>query len=298
MTLSFVGATIFWFFSALGKDYTTRISYPIHFQFDRDSHIAIKKLPENVDIDVTGVGWDLFRQSFWFGANPIQIDLDNPSVVRYLTRSTIRPLVGDQLSQFRINFLLTDTLNLRIDEKTSKKVALQVDSLAIDLDIDYRLTSSITIAPDSAIVFGPRSFIDTLADTYTIALRQDQIDKPFARSVALGLPDAFQIASEPYAVNVSFEVDKFDKMSLPTEVEMLNFPPDSSVYVSSPEILVQFVIQRELRKEFDRDDFKVVVDFSMINERDSMAPAIVVFQPDYVIEAITLPDSVSISYAE
>ena len=141
--LSFLGATIFWFFSALGKDYNSRIDYPIEFVYDRDSLVAINPLPEYVDIDVSGGGWDLFREFFWFGSNPIVIELDNPAAIRYLTRPTILPIITDQLDEYRINFLFTDTLFIDIDRKVSKKVKLKIDSAAISIDEDYRIISSI-----------------------------------------------------------------------------------------------------------------------------------------------------------
>ncbi|MEQ9466076.1 MAG: hypothetical protein RLN88_01620 [Ekhidna sp.] len=294
--LSFLGATTFWFFSALGKDYNSRIKYPIEFIYNKDSLVAIKPLPEYVDIDVSGGGWDLFRESFWFGGDPIVIELDNPAAIRYLTRPTILPIITEQLNEYRINFLFTDTLFVNIDRKISKKVKLRVDSSSISMDADHRITSPITLTPDTATIVGPTSFLDTIRRDYAIKLDAENIDKTFDRFVKLGLPEDFGIQSNPPTVNVKFEVDQFDRLDLMAKVEMQNFPRDSSVYVTNPEVTVRFVVQRELREEYFADDFKVVVDYNLINKADSTAPAIVVFHPENVIEVETIPDSLSITY--
>lgn len=294
--LSFLGATIFWFFSALGKNYNSRISYPIEFVYDKDSLVAITPLPKYVDIDVSGGGWDLFRESFWFGSNPIKIELDNPAAIRYLTRPTILPIISDQLDEYRINFLFTDTLFIDIDRKVSQKVTLQVDSAAISMDEDYRIISAINLNPDTAVIYGPTSFIDTLASSYIFKLEEESIDKTYDRFVKLGLPEAYDIHSDPPTVNVKFEVDRFDRLELNTTAEMQNFPTDSSVYVTDPNIIVRFVVQQELREDYFANDFKVVVDYNLINAADSTAPAIVVFQPEHVIEVETIPDSLAITY--
>ena len=294
--LSFLGATTFWFFSALGKDYNYRIQCPIEFVYNEDSLVAIKPLPQYVDIDVSGGGWDLFRDSFWFGSDPIKIELDNPAAIRYLTRPTIMPIVSDQLDEFRINFLFTDTLYIDIDRKVSKKVNLKLDSLGVSMDTDYRIITPITLSPDTATIFGPSSFIDTLDHEYVVRLDAEEIDKTFNRLVKLGLPEDWDIRSTPPTVNVQFGVDRFDRLELATVVELQNFPEDSSVYVTDPAITVRFVVQNELREEYFSEDFKVVVDFNLINAADSTAPAIVIFHPENVIEVETTPDSLSISY--
>lgn len=294
--LSFLGATTFWFFSALGKDYNYRIQYPIEFVFDRDSLVAIKPLPEYVDIDVSGGGWDLFRDSFWFGSDPIKIELDNPAAIRYLTRPTILPIVSDQLNEFRINFLFTDTLYVDIDRKISKKMNLRIDSMQVSMDQDHRMITPIKLTPDTATIFGPTSFIDTLGNVFTIKLEAEDIDKSFDRFVKLGLPEDWDISSTPPTVNVNFEVDRFDRLEIATLVELQNFPTDSSAYVTDPNITVRFVVQQELLEDYFSEDFKVVVDYNLVNPEDSIAPAIVIYHPENVLEVETIPDSVSITY--
>ncbi|WP_425393089.1 hypothetical protein [Ekhidna sp.] len=295
--LSFLGATTFWFFSALGKDYNYRIQHPIEFVYNSDSLIAVKPLPEFIEIDVSGGGWDLFRETFWFG-EPIIFELDNPAAIRYLTRPTILPIVSDQLDEYRVNFLFTDTLYIDIDRKISKKVDLKIDSAAISMDEDYRIISPIVLIPDTAIIHGPSSFIDTLDQKLVIKLEAESIDKNFDRFVKMGLPEEYEIHSNPPTVSVRFEVDRFDQLEIATTVELQNFPQDSSVYVADPNVQVRFVVQQELREDYFTDDFKVVVDYNLINKSDSTAPAIVVYHPEHVIEVETVPDSLAITYAK
>lgn len=296
VVLSFLGATTFWFFSALGKQYNSRITYPIEFVYDADSLIAIKPLAKKVDLEVSGGGWDLLREGYLFGADPIKIELDNPASIRFLTRATILPILTDRLSQFTITYLYTDTLFIDIDRKVSKKITLQIDSLAISLDEDYRIVSPITLVPDTAIIYGPSSFVDTLKDNYTLKLEASSIDKNFDRFVKLGLLEDHEIKSDPSTVNVQFQVERFDQLEIDTQVEMLNFPEDSTVYVSNPEVKVKFVSRRSLDQEYFADDFKIIVDYALISKRDSTAPAIILFYPETALDVVVLPDSLAITY--
>ena len=49
-------ATIFWFFNALNKTYTTNINFPLDFEFDRQNFIPVKGLPQFVRLNVLETG--------------------------------------------------------------------------------------------------------------------------------------------------------------------------------------------------------------------------------------------------
>ena len=296
--LSFLGASTFWFFSALGKQYNTRINYPIEVVFDRDSLVLMKPLLEYVELDVTGGGWDLFRQGFWFGSDPILVEPDNPVSIKFLTRPTILPIVSDHLKQFQINFLYTDTLHIDINRKISKRVTLDIDSTSISLDENYRIVSSIQVFPDTAVIFGPTSYIDTLISSHNIPIESQEIDRNFDRFITLGLPDGFNISSDPGTVQVTFEVDRFDKMQMPVKLEPINFPADSSAFPSIEDVVINFVIQRSLKEDFFAEDFKVIMDYDMMNKADSTAPAIVMISPENTLEVVAEPDTIKIAYRE
>ncbi len=296
--LSFLGATTFWFFSALGKQYNTQIKYPIELTFDQDSLVLMKPLPEYVELEVSGGGWDLFRQSFWFGADPIKLEPDNPVSIKFLTRPTLLPIVTNHLNQFQINFMYTDTIFVDIDRKISKRMKLRVDSLQISMDEDYRIVTPIRIMPDTVTLFGPTSFIDTLKSDYFIQMESQGIDRSFDRFLSLGLPDGFSISSDPGAVNITFGVERFDRLQMPITLELLNFPSDSSVMPDRMGVMVNFVMQRSLREDFFADDFKVIVDHDMISKTDSTAPAIIMIYPENALEVEVFPDTVKMSYRE
>lgn len=296
--LSFFGASTFWFFSALGKQYNTRINYPLEVVFDKDSLVLMQPLLKYVEVDVTGGGWDLFKQGFWFGSDPILIEPDNPASIKFLTRPTILPIVSDHLKEFQINFLYTDTLHIDIDRKVSKRVTLDIDSIGISLDENYRIVSPITLQPDTAIIFGPTSYIDTLDIDHIISIESQEVDRNFDRFITLGLPDGFNISSDPGTVQVTFEVERFDRLLIPVKLELLNFPSDSSAFPTSDDIDVNFLIQRSLKEDFFAEDFKVILDYDMINKSDSTAPPILMIYPENAIEVEIVPDTVKIAYRE
>ncbi|MEM6642448.1 MAG: hypothetical protein AAF616_05685 [Bacteroidota bacterium] len=294
--LCFIGATTFWFFSALGKEYSYRIKYPIEFIFDADSLVAVQPLPDFVEVDVSGGGWDLFKESFWFGARPVKFELENPAAIRFLTRPTILPILTEELSQYEVNFLFTDTLYINIDRKTSQWMKLEFDSSRVSLEEGYRFTSPITISPDTVKIHAPTSYFDSLNGILKFWPEESGIDEDFSAQVPILLPDGFGISSDPQDVSVSFKVDRFTNVSLISTVEMINFPADSSVFVDNPEIDVKFLSLSADADNYTAGNFSVIVDFDMINQGDSTVPAIVIVEPQEVSDVRVEPDTLKVKY--
>ena len=144
VVLSLIGATTFWFFNELNKEYTTRLIYPLEFNFQRDSVVVMRPLPETINVDVTSGGWNLLRRTFiLFNPTPITIELFNPTLIKFYTRATMMPIVRDQLDELKVNYLVTDTLFFDIEEKQSRIIGLSIDSANTELRDNYRITSSI-----------------------------------------------------------------------------------------------------------------------------------------------------------
>src|SRR5436190_17094022 len=72
-------ATVFWFFNALNKNYTTNINFPIAFEFNQDNYVAVRPLPQVVRVNVTGMGWSLFRKSVGLNVPPLVVPLERPA---------------------------------------------------------------------------------------------------------------------------------------------------------------------------------------------------------------------------
>lgn len=294
--LSLMGATIFWFFNALNKDYHAKVSYPLTYNFARDSVVVMTPLAKEVIIDVAGGGWSLFRKTFWFNADPLIISLDNPTDIKYYTRSSLVPLISDQLDGLELNYVITDTLFINIEKKIVKKLKVQVDSLGISMKEDHRITSAISITPDSVFVTGPKSIMNKMNLYVWTSIKKNNIDDDFDDEVGLLLPGEGLVLTEPNEIGLKFEVEEYKTVDLPIKIEAVNFPSDSSVYLLDSMITIQYVIQEKLENTVNPDDFNVTIDFSFYNKKDSTVSPILMFAPEFAIE-VEIPEKVKVQHA-
>lgn len=292
--IAFATATTFWFFNALNKNYTTTLNYPVVFNYATDSLVSVKPLPENVELDVSGGGWNLLRRTSWLNPRPLQIDLKKPAGMRYLQWMEVLPAIRDQIGDLTINRVLQDTLRLQIEPIVSKVVRVKLDSVDVQLKENFRLVSVIRIPTDTVILSGPKSFIDTLASVYPLRLEESGISSNFNKNVPVQVPRPSLISASPAQVNVQFDVDRFDRLQIEIPIEPLNFPADSSRYLALNQASVFFTVRRSLRGEYTKKNFTLQADLRSVSRRDTVIAPVLVAHPDEISEIEIAPALIKI----
>ncbi|WP_109831703.1 YbbR-like domain-containing protein [Reichenbachiella versicolor] len=290
--LSAVGAATFWFFNAMNKDYETSLNYPLDYDFVRDSVVIITPLPEYIKIDVASGGWNLIRRTLRINAAPILIPLENPSAIKFLTRSSLTPIVKEQLSGLDVTFVVTDTLYFNIEEKVIKKLPVIVDSLTIPLRNNYRITSPIKVYNDSVTLTGPKSIMSKIENNVEIAFADKEIDSDFEEDLKYRIDPL--IKARPSRTTIEFDVRNFVLKEVDVPIEFLNFPRDSSVIATQKNIRVYYTIDEDHENEVDKNDFSITLDYSMLNSRDSTIAPILMYSPEKALDIVLNVDKVAI----
>src|SRR5687768_7584642 len=208
VVLCIFAATVFWFFNALNKTYTTNINFPLSFEFDKKNFVPVNALPEHVRINVTGNGWDLFKRSTGVKISSLEIPLERPAEVKKIVGGNLPLIFSSQLEGLQMNFVLTDTLYVDLEPKVGRWIKLSMDSLQNNLKKGYGLASDISIMPDSVFIEGPQRLITRFKEPVTLKLRQRNIDDDFMEDVELDIPSSDIIKRDPPTVAVMFDVEK------------------------------------------------------------------------------------------
>lgn len=274
-------ATTFWFLNALNENYSTTLSYPLRFVYDHEHYIAVDELPDNIQVNVSGLGWNLFRNSLGIKVTPLRIVLDNPTEVRKITGAGLPALISDQMSEVQLNYVLTDTLYVNIDEKIRRSFPIKIDSAHISLEKNYRINNSIRYTPDSVILEGPQSIISGMPDTLAVNIPQTGIDDDYKEDVPVNTPNNTLIKRNPPTVNVTFGVEEFVKLKANVPLKAENFPENGLAYIEANDVPVEFFVAQSKRDQVKTEDFTAIVDYNELNKGDStLIPALTAY-PGY-----------------
>jgi hypothetical protein len=296
VALCILGATTFWFFNALNKQYATRLNYPVEFLYDEQDVIVVEELPSRVSIVVSGGGWNLLRRTLWFKVNPIQILLENPTSQKYISKASLSAIIADQLSEVRLNYVVTDTLFINIERRISKRVRVHVDSTSIPLADNHRIVSPLRLEPDSVLFTGPTSFINGLADSISIFVPEQQISGDYVESVPITEHESRIVDVEPNQVQISFGVREFVRMGRQVPIRPVNFPLTGTLQLQDSVARLSFWVSRLDVESLVPGSFAVVGDYNTFNQADSSINLRVASHPA-VVERIRLePERVKVRY--
>lgn len=262
--LSILAATIFWFFNALNKDYSANIAFPVAFHFDQSKYIPVEPLPGSVTLNVTGLGWDLFRRSVGLKVPPLQIALDHPSDVRKIVASTLPVLFASQLEGIKINYVLTDTVYLNIEPRASKTIRLKMDSINLHLRKNYGLAGPVALQPDTARIEGPQSLVRAFPDTLRMHLEDNQIDQPFDDILQLKMPSPL-IKVQPPVVGVQFQVEPYVTIDDTLALKIINVPHKARTFVESGKVHASYRVLESQSKAIQPDSVIAVLDLSTVS---------------------------------
>ncbi len=228
VVLCIAAATTFWILNALNKDdYNTIVNFPIDIMYDQTQFVPVTKLPETLEIEISGNGWDLLRKYFNFNNDAYPIELNNPAVTNYILTADLKRSIGDFLSPTQLVSVVNDTLRFDINKIITVNVAPALDSTSYSMAKNFRIIDKITFSPETITMRGPSSILDSLTGSFPILLDEKRINKSIDKEISLKTPEALEdlVQIEQEKINVSFDVIEFLEGNKRLKIRKLNLKP-------------------------------------------------------------------------
>jgi hypothetical protein len=285
IVLCLLVATTFWFFNALNKNnYTTRINYPFQISYNDSLYVPIKPLPKEIEIEVTGGGWDLLRKSFGFEMNPVVVPVSNPVETKYILGSSLNPDLTERLGETRLNFVFADTIMLNLERISKRKLKLVVDTLRLSLADNFKVKNPILIQPDSIEVTGPLSYVNALPDELMLDISQRNISENLITEVSVGSLGSNLYKLSPSAVSVSIELIEFAVFDQEVKLTLINFPDNPSIFPRRTFVKLKYKAPKDSFPSALIFPWEVGLDFNRLNKEDSTLRPFLIAYPGFARE--------------
>ena len=255
-----------WFISNLSETYESRSNFVLNFRNLPDTLLLGKNSEEIMEVKLRTSGFQFLYYNFFkkrVNVDVSQVEYRNGRYV--LGEGALKKQIDQQLSQ-NVSLLDLDRNQLAVDlyQVDSKKVPVKAN-LSLQLQQNYILDGKLHIQPDSIVVKGPTSEIDTIQEIRTSALQLNNVSADFSNTVSLEFPKGLDnsVFSES-RVTVSGVVARFSEKVFEVPVQVLNLPEGYQVktFPSSVTVLCKANVDR--LKEIGATDFVVVADYGQL----------------------------------
>jgi len=292
VVLCIFAATVFWFFNALNKSYTANINFPLAFDFSETNYLAVRPLPDEIRINVTGIGWNLLRRSAGVKSPPLVVPLERPSEVRKIVASTLPALFSNQLDGIQINFVVTDTLYLSIQPKARRRIKLSADTLATrNIRNGFRVVSDVSIEPDSVYIEGPLNTVIAIHEPLQLKMREENVENNFSDRVRVIFP-AENIRITPSEVSLSFAVEEVVPVPDSVTLEVINIPQKVRALIEVRKVPCVFSVPKNQIRQFSADSVRAVLDLKGFVKGEIKSVPTLYGLPKYV--TVTKIDSIRV----
>lgn len=206
-----LAATFFWLMNVLNKDnYSIKLSYPLEVQYDNAAFVPLQPLPKRVSVNVSGNGWNLLRKSWLnFNALPVIYRVNNPNKSSYINSTTLTDQITELFPDLHVNYVVSDTFELSFERKIRRIIPIRVDSLGINMQEGYVISSIINVSPSLISIDGPVSLVRAYPDTIRIRIPTPKIQNNFDESLSIPLAASPLVEVSHRDVYVSFEVAQY-----------------------------------------------------------------------------------------
>jgi hypothetical protein len=236
-------------------------------------------LPAQVRINVSGIGWDLFRRSAGLNVPPLVVPLERPSEVKKIV--AVPGLFAHQLERFEINFVLSDTLRVAIEPIERRWITLRLDAKSIGLRKGFVRTTEPELKPDSIQVIGPAPLIKSFIEPVYLKLADSNIDGNYDEDVEVELLNNDLITRNPPTVNVNFHVDKLIELTDSIPLRVINYPSEANPYLGIRALPCRFSVPERFMNRYHPDSVFAIVDLKNFTRGTQQLKPNVIGLPPY-----------------
>ncbi len=299
VVLCVAAATTFWVLNALNKDnYSTIVDYPVQWEYDQKNYIPVKPLPESIQIQISGNGWDLLRKYFNISGTAYPILLQSPAEKKYLLSADLKRSLGEFITPTQLENVLGDTIHYQIDRIVTKTLRPVLDSLSYSFDKNISLEGKVNFIPDQLEITGPSSVLEAFEGNYPVALNASKINADFSGKVKLTVDESLTqlVQLKQKEIQVSFSVLSYLEGNKRLKIKKVNFP--SNVKISNEELIpvLSYLIEEGDLPQLKDLQFEAVLDYRKRNRTDSTLQIEVNPNPKFLKEVKISPPQIKLKY--
>ena len=254
--ISIAFSVIIWGTISLSEEYYANVNVPLKVIGFPNGYTIGNEIPENITIKLRGIGWKLFSVNIGKDVT-YNISVNEDSGFKQIKLMDHLTDNRWMLSELDIIDIVPNSLSFSIERRVNKKLPIVAD-LSLDFKAGYGLAKQIVLEPDSVVIDGPQSVVNSLTEIKTKAIRLSSLDRFTIKNI-----DFVYLPGTSFGtrfVSVNFDIQRIvDKQFDDIDVEVLDVPPDRDVILLPNKISCNVRGGIDILGKLEKDQFRAFV---------------------------------------
>lgn len=277
-------SVVFWFMTKLSKEYDSTLEYPVSYINLPEDKLLQEAPVEVIEIHVKTTGFKLISATFF--PTELKIDVSNlnwkSSTDYYLLLSQQRLAIQKQMKTgVEIDFFINDSIYFNLGKLKNKKVPVK-PLLDLSYATGFELNGNITTVPDSILISGPESILDTIDFVSTKLLQIKKLNNSIDQTIEIErFPSDSNVKLQQKNIKIIANVEKYTEGTLEIPFEVLNLPENNIINTFPKVVKVTYKVALSNFNKIDFTSFLIHCDYqvSQKNNLSYLIPILVEKSP-------------------
>ena len=292
-------ATGFWFLNALNKTYTVKMVVPVSYINLPNNKTLNNQLPDKLYLTIKAHGFNILRHQVSFLFIPFEFNVKEMTNNRMMeskknsfafpARQFLTELSNQFSNEMDILNMSPDTLFFKFGQMGHKLVKVK-PRVSITLKKQYQISGDIKTSPDSVMVNGTQSVLDTLHFVTTNFQRFNSVDQHIKVEASLSKIKEVFFDTQKVVINIPVEEYTEAQLSVPIVVKHKSSTVNIKLFPEKVKVTFQVGLSRFL--DIRPEDFKLSVSFSDISEGKQRLKVTTESIPKYLDDLKITPEEI------
>ncbi len=264
IVLSIVLSIFFWLSIVLSQDYTHLFFFPIKYTNYPSKEILVTTLPKNLELTLSGKGFDLLKPILWNANDTIQVDLTDALKNGFI--KTENKLNIDKYSkELTVLNIFPDSIFLKFEKEYEKRVPIY-PNLNYALKEGYQFVNPPVFFPDSATIKGTENDLKNIYFWDTQPITLDLVGKG---NIEIPLKIEENIGVIPNSIMMKYNIQKFVQGIVVVPIQVENIPLSKTIRLYPNTLSIRYVTPINYYTKIQNSHIRAYIDYNKIDHRFS-----------------------------
>lgn len=270
-TLFILVSVVFWFLTKLSKEYESTVVYPVSYENLPSDKLLQEEPEKEISIHIKATGFKIISGKLL--PKTLKINASNlllkSKTNYYLLLSQQRLSIQRQMNAgVSIDHFIKDSVGFDLGFLGQKKVPVKLNA-NFTFEAGYDMEGAIKLTPDSVVVSGPESILDTISFVETSPLVKNDLNASIKQDLTLrSFANTNNINLNVNSIDVDAKIEKFTEGTLKVPFTIVNLPDSIQINTFPKEVNITYKVALSNFGKVQPSSFFIECDYHLSSQNN------------------------------